>query len=48
VTGQRALGHINVSVTLANYSRLWPNTDDRTSKAAAELFAQTIKDAAHE
>jgi integrase len=38
VTVQRALGHANASITLNTYSHLWPNADDRTRNAAAELF----------
>ncbi|MCW2551463.1 MAG: site-specific integrase [Mycobacterium sp.] len=46
VTVQRALGHSSPSVTLNTYSHLWPNADDRTRKAAAGLFEQSLGAAA--
>jgi integrase len=39
VTVQRALGHHSATVTLNTYAHLWPDADDRTRKAAGELFA---------
>ena len=42
VTVQRALGHSNASITLTTYSHLWPDANDRTRKAAADLVAQTL------
>jgi integrase len=39
VTVQRALGHHSATVTLNTYSHLWPDANDRTRKAAGELFA---------
>ncbi|MDV8021996.1 tyrosine-type recombinase/integrase [Rhodococcus sp. IEGM 1330] len=38
VTVQRALGHSSPNVTLSTYAHLWPNADDRTRKAAAQLW----------
>lgn len=40
VTVQRAMGHATAAFTLSTYSQLWPNTDDRTRKAAAAMFDQ--------
>ena len=42
VTVQRALGHSNASVTLKTYSHLWPDANDRTRKAAALMFDETL------
>jgi integrase len=42
VTVQRALGHSSAAITLTTYSHLWPDTNDRTRKAAAGLFAEAI------
>ena len=38
VTVQRALGHSSATTTLATYSHLWPDANDRTRRAAAELL----------
>lgn len=46
VTVQRALGHSNASITLTTYSHLWPDSNDRTRKAAAGLIEQVYKPAA--
>jgi integrase len=42
VTVQRALGHSNASVTLKTYSHLWPDANDRTRKAAALMFDESL------
>jgi integrase len=39
VTVQRALGHHSASVTLRNYSHLWPDAANRTRAAAAGLMS---------
>ena len=44
VTVQRAMGHSAPSVTLNTYSHLWPDAEDRTRGAAAEMFAQATAD----
>lgn len=44
VTVQRAMGHSTPSVTLNTYSHLWPDAEDRTRGAAAEMFAQAAAD----
>jgi integrase len=44
VTVQRALGHANATTTLNTYSHLWPSAEDRTRKAAAELFSAALAD----
>lgn len=44
VTVQRALGHSQSSITLNTYSHLWPNSDDRTRTAAAELMSLALAD----
>ena len=44
VTVQRAMGHSAPSITLNTYSHLWPDAEDRTRGAAAELFAQATAD----
>ena len=41
VTVQRALGHASATTTLNTYSHLWPTADDRTRRAAEELFADS-------
>jgi integrase len=46
VTVQRALGHLNASVTLSTYSHLWPKAEDRTRQAAADMFAASVENAA--
>jgi integrase len=38
VTVQRALGHSSATTTLATYSHLWPDANDRTRRAAGELL----------
>ena len=48
VTVQRALGHSSPSVTLNTYAHLWPNADDRTRNAAANLFRAMLKPTADE
>jgi len=48
VTVQRALGHSSPSVTLNTYAHLWPNANDRTRKAAANLFQAAVNPAADE
>jgi integrase len=42
VAVQRQLGHANASITLATYSHLWPNADDRTRQAAGDLLAASL------
>jgi integrase len=42
VTVQRALGHSSAAVTLTTYGHLWPDANDRTRKAAGELFNQPL------
>jgi integrase len=44
VTVQRAMGHSAPSITLNTYSHLWPDAEDRTRGAAAEMFAQATAD----
>jgi integrase len=39
VTVQRALGHAKATTTLNTYAHLWPNAEDRTRHAAADLLA---------
>ncbi len=39
VTVQRALGHAKATTTLNTYAHLWPTAEDRTRRAAGELFA---------
>ncbi|WP_368681894.1 tyrosine-type recombinase/integrase [Mycobacterium intracellulare] len=46
VTVQRALGHKSPTVTLNTYAHLWPNANERTRKAAANLFQSAITPAA--
>ncbi|HEY2447436.1 MAG TPA: site-specific integrase [Mycobacterium sp.] len=46
VTVQRALGHSSATITLTTYSHLWPDANDRTRKAAGELFAESVGTAA--
>jgi integrase len=46
VTVQRALGHPSAAITLTTYSHLWPDANDRTRKAAGELFAESVGTAA--
>lgn len=48
VTVQRALGHSSPSVTLNTYADLWPNANERTRKAAANLFQAAANPAADE
>jgi integrase len=43
VTVQRALGHASATTTLATYSHLWPDAEDRTRSAAAALMAESLK-----
>jgi len=43
VTVQRALGHSSATTTLSTYAHLWPNAEDRTRSAAAEMLAQAVK-----
>ena len=43
VTVQRPLGHASANTTLATYSHLWPDTDDRTW-TAARLMAAVLQD----
>ncbi|GGK64032.1 tyrosine-type recombinase/integrase [Ornithinimicrobium pekingense] len=40
VTVQRALGHSKPSTTLDTYSHLWPDAEDRTRCATADLVAE--------
>jgi integrase len=42
VTVQRALGHASATTTLATYSHLWPDANDRTRKAAEALLASSL------
>ncbi len=42
VTVQRALGHSSAAITLGTYSHLWPDSDDRTRRAANAMFAEVI------
>ncbi|UFS58916.1 tyrosine-type recombinase/integrase [Subtercola endophyticus] len=42
VTVQRALGHSSATTTLATYSHLWPNAEDRTRVAASGLMQSAI------
>lgn len=46
VTVQRALGHASAAMTLSTYSHLWPDADDRTRKAAADLLDQALESTA--
>lgn len=46
VTVQRALGHSSPTVTLNTYSHLWPDANDRTRRAADELFRASAGSAA--
>jgi hypothetical protein len=46
VTVQRALGHASANTTLATYSHLWPDADDRTRTAAEHLMAAALQDRA--
>jgi integrase len=46
VTVQRALGHASANTTLATYSHLWPDADDRTRTAAAHLMTAALQDRA--
>jgi integrase len=39
VTVQRALGHASATTTLSTDSHPWPTAEDRTRKAAEQLFA---------
>jgi integrase len=38
VTTSKALGHASATTTLATYSHLWPDANDRTRRAAGELL----------
>jgi integrase len=38
VTVQRAMGHGTATTTLRTYADLWPDAEDRTRKATAELM----------
>lgn len=40
VTVQRALGHHSATVTLNTYAHLWPDAEDRTRAATADLMRQ--------
>lgn len=40
--GRRVLGHASANTTLATYSRLWPDADDRTRTAAEHLMASAL------
>jgi integrase len=42
VTVQRALGHSAATTTLNTYSHLWPNAEDRTRAAAADMLADAL------
>jgi integrase len=46
MTVQRTLGHSSAAITLTTYSHLWPDANDRTRKAAAELFTESVGAAA--
>ncbi|MDZ7915747.1 MAG: tyrosine-type recombinase/integrase [Rhodococcus sp. (in: high G+C Gram-positive bacteria)] len=46
VTVQRALGHSSASATLNTYSRLCPFADDKTRRAADDLFRASAGSAA--
>ena len=46
VTVQRALGHASANTTLATYSHLWPDADDRTRAAVERLMASALQDRA--
>ncbi|MFW3170817.1 tyrosine-type recombinase/integrase [Geodermatophilus sp. CPCC 206100] len=41
VTVQRSLGHAAATTTLNTYSHLWPTAEDRTRRAAEQLFADS-------
>jgi integrase len=41
VTVQRALGHASATTTLNTYSHLWPTAEDRTRRAAEQLYAES-------
>jgi hypothetical protein len=43
---QRALGHASANTTLATYSHLWPDADDRTRTAVEHLMAAALQDRA--
>lgn len=42
VTVQRTLGHASATTTLATYSHLWPNAEDRTRNASASLIRSSL------
>lgn len=46
VTVQRALGHAKATTTLNTYAHLWPSAEDRTRKAAGELFTAAFRNTA--
>lgn len=46
VTVQRACGHSSAAVTLKTYAHLWPDANDRTRKAAGDLFRASVEAAA--
>ncbi|BCN82774.1 hypothetical protein RE0356_14150 [Prescottella equi] len=46
VTVQRALGHGSATVTLNTYSHLWPDANDKTRRAADEMFRASAGSAA--
>ncbi|MFL6107420.1 MAG: tyrosine-type recombinase/integrase [Marmoricola sp.] len=46
VTVQRALGHASATTTLATYSHLWPNAEDRTRAATASLIRSSLAETA--
>jgi integrase len=41
-TVQKRLGHASASETLDTYSHLWPDADDRTREAVADLLSQPV------
>src|SRR5271163_4464792 len=46
VVTQRTLGHSSAAITLAAYSHLWPDANDRTRRAAGELLEAALGAAA--
>ena len=42
VTVQRALGHSSAATTLTTYAHLWPDSNDRTRKAAGDLLDRSL------
>lgn len=43
VTVQRALGHARPTTTLNTYGHLWPDAEDRTRSAAADLMSAVLE-----